>query len=219
MDINNSKTHLYIDGQNFVRRIREVLRRRGVQDIDLTQYDLWGLLNHVFKTVDVSLASIYLARVIPHKETAEKSEELVTREAALKEKLESQGFRYVVAGAVRARGRGEDVQFEEKGVDVSMAVEIIRDIYEGKVQTVILASSDSDFQPVIHLAKEKNVRVVYLGFAARYNRGIKAAADETVLIENEVAAKFYGPYHALVAERHGRRRHRYKPQNTTITNS
>ncbi|MGI6103446.1 MAG: NYN domain-containing protein [Patescibacteria group bacterium] len=205
MHTQGKHTHLYIDGQNFVRRIREVLRRRGVQEIDLTKYDLWGLLNHVFQKVDVSLASIYLARVIPHKETVEKSEELVAREATLKAQLEVQGFRYVIAGAVRARGRGEDVQFEEKGVDVSIAVEILRDIYEGKVSTVILASSDSDFQPVIHLAKEKGVRVVYLGFAARYNRGIKAAADETVLIENEVAAKFYGPYRELVSERKGRR--------------
>ena len=208
MSTETNKIHLYIDGQNFVRRIREVLRRRGVSEIDLTKYDLWGLLNHVFKNVDVGLASIYLARVIPHKETVEKSEELVVREAALKEKLESQGFRYVVAGAVRARGRGEDVQFEEKGVDVSIAVEILKDMYEGKVNTVILASSDSDFQPVIHLAKEKGVRVVYLGFAARYNRGIKAAADETVLIENEVAAKFYSPYQELVQERRGRRKRR-----------
>lgn len=185
------RTHLYLDGQNFLRRIAEVIRRRGVAEYDVTKFDFWGLLNHVFRSQQVDLASIYIARVRPYEDTKEKSEELMTREAALKELLERQGFRYVTGGTVRARARGGEVTFEEKGVDVTIAVEITRDILEGNVQTVILGSSDSDLQPVVKLAKEKKVKLVYLASRARYNRGLQATADQTVFIEANDIARFY----------------------------
>ncbi|MBI4032117.1 NYN domain-containing protein [Candidatus Berkelbacteria bacterium] len=185
------RTHLYLDGQNFLRRIAEVIRRRGVSDYDVTKVDFWGLLNHVFKDRQVDLASIYVARVRPYEDTKEKSEELMVREAALKELLERQGFRYVTGGTVRARARAGEVTFEEKGVDVTIAVEMTRDMLEGKVSTVILGSSDSDLQPVVKLAKEKGVKLIYLASRARYNRGLVATADETIFMEADDIARFY----------------------------
>lgn len=185
------RTHLYLDGQNFLRRIKEVIRRRGVTDFDVTKVDFWGLLNHVFRNRQVDLASIYFAQVRPYEDTKEKSEELMAREAALKELLERQGFRYVTGGIVRARTHGGEVTFEEKGVDVTIAVEITRDILEQTIGTVILGSSDSDLQPVVKLAKEKKVKLIYLASRARYNRGLQATADETVFMEAADIARFY----------------------------
>ncbi len=193
LDSKAKQTRLYIDGQNFLRRIREVLRRRRVADVDITKYDFWGLLNHVFRATQVDLASIYIARVRPHKDTAEKSEELMKREEQLKSHLESQGIRYITAGTVRSRMVDGELTFEEKGVDVTLAVEMTVDICAGTVGTIILGSSDSDMQPVIKLAKERGVKLIYLGFQTRYNRGMKLTADQTILISNEVVARFYSP--------------------------
>lgn len=185
------KTHLYIDGQNFLARIRSILRRSGVQDADITKYDFWGLLNHVFKSEKVDLATIYFAKLHAEERTKEKSEELIVREAALKERLEQQGIRYVTGGAVRTRVRGEDVSFEEKGVDVKIAVDMLVDVIDSGVTTVILGSSDSDLQPAVAALKARKATVVYLGFHARRNRGLAATTDRTVLINNKDVQRFY----------------------------
>ncbi|MBI4023128.1 NYN domain-containing protein [Candidatus Berkelbacteria bacterium] len=185
------RTHLYIDGQNFIRRIREVLRRRQVRDVDITKYDFWGLLNHIFRTVQIDLASFYMARILPHEQTSEKSEELITREHDLKAHLERQGFRYVTGGVVRSRIKAGEVTFEEKGVDVTIAVEMTRDICDKIVGTVVLASSDSDMQPVVRVAKERGVEAVYVGFRQRYNKGLQLTASRSILVSNEDVARYY----------------------------
>ncbi len=199
------RTHLYIDGQNFMARIRSILRRRGVADPVMKDFDFWGLLNHVFKDQDVDLASFYSARVLPHEATKEKSTELVERAAALQEHLKAQGFRFVISGIVRARGRGDDVTFEEKGVDVRIAIDIVTDILQQSVATVILGSSDSDLQPAVAEAKRLGARVVYLGFRSRPNRGLQQTTTHAVLISNDDVARFY-PETARSAQAPGRKR-------------
>ena len=186
-----SKTHLYIDGQNFLARIRSILRRSGVTDSDITKYDFWGLLNHVFKNEKVDLATIYFAKVKAEERTKEKSEELIEREAALKEHLEKQGIRYVTGGKVRTRVRGEEVSFEEKGVDVKIAVDMLMDAVDQHIDKIIIGSSDSDMQPVIAALKKRQVEVIYLGFHSRSNRGLVATTDRTFLINNDDVERFY----------------------------
>ena len=186
-----SKTYLYIDGQNFLARIRTILRRGGEAETDITKFDFWGLLNHIFKDEKVDLATIYFAKLHAEERTKEKSEELILREAALKERLEQQGIRYVTGGAVRTRVRGEEVSFEEKGVDVKIAVDMLVDAIDQHVDTIIVGSSDSDLQPVVAALKARKVKVIYLGFQARRNRGLAATTDRTVLISNEDVQRFY----------------------------
>jgi uncharacterized LabA/DUF88 family protein len=186
-----SKTHLYIDGQNFLARIRSILRRRGVIDVDITRYDFWGLLNHVFKNEKVDLATIYFAKLRAEERTKEKSEELIEREAALKLHLEQQGIRYVTGGMVRTRVHGQEVSFEEKGVDVKIAVDMLLDAIDQQVDTVILGSSDSDLQPVVVAIRARKTKVIYLGFQARSNRGLMATTDRYILIDNTDVERFY----------------------------
>ncbi len=185
------KTYLYIDGQNFLARIRTILRRRGIQDADITTYDFWGLLNHVFKNEKVDLATIYFAKVHAEERTKEKSEELIEREKALKEHLERQGIKYVTGGVVRTRVRGEEVTFEEKGVDVKIAVDMLTDAVDNGVKTIILGSSDSDLQPAVAALKARGITVIYLGFQARKNRGLVATTERAVMIDNQTVERFY----------------------------
>lgn len=186
-----NRTVLYIDGQNFLTRIRMILRRRGVGTVDITKFDFWGLLNKVFQNEQVDLASIYFAKLHAEKETEEKSKELLEREETLKRELEAKGFKYVIAGTVRRRGRGDEVEFQEKGVDVSVAVDIVTDVMGGGVRTVLLASSDSDLQPAVKAAKAHGAKVWYIGFRSRPNRGLILTADRHVLISNDDVAAFY----------------------------
>lgn len=187
------QTVLYIDGQNFMTRIRTILRRRGVTEIDLSKFDFWGMLGKIFKDQQVDLVQIYFAKLHAHKDTAEKSEELIKRELELKALLEQQGLKYITAGSVRPRKRGDEIEFVEKGVDIRIAVDMVTDVIDGVVSTVLLASSDSDMQPAIYEMKRRGAEVWYVGFASRMNRGLMLTTDRYVLIDNMDIVKFYSP--------------------------
>lgn len=186
-----AKTHLLIDGQNFINRIRTILARSGKKGYDITAFDYWGFLNEIFKDRPVDLASIYFAKVREHRDTLEKSQQLVERHEALKVHLEQQGFRYVTSGTVRSRiGPDKEVTFQEKGVDVRIAVDLVTAVCDKEADTIILASSDSDLQPAIKEARSRGARVVYFGFHYRRNKGLELTTDETVLVSNQQVVKF-----------------------------
>ena len=59
--------------------------------------------------------------------------------------LKSQGI-YVYRGRVNAGG--------EKGVDVSLALDLVRATYDRQYEAAIIVSQDSDFGPAVRLGKE-----------------------------------------------------------------
>lgn len=185
------KTHLYIDGQNFISKIRGILVRRGLKDPDITKFDFWGMLNEKFKHERVDLASFYGARVLPYEGTKEKSEELLARQEELQNHLKSQGFRYVLSGIVRAQVKSGELRFVEKGVDVKIAIDAVVDALENSVGKAILATSDSDLQPAIKQLQELGAKVVYMGFRNRPNQGLIKTTDRYILISNDDVARFY----------------------------
>ena len=63
--------------------------------------------------------------------------------------LETQGI-YVYRGRVRGSA-GEAKQ--EKGVDVSLAIDLVQATHEKKYDAAIIVSQDSDFGPAVRLAK------------------------------------------------------------------
>ncbi len=60
--------------------------------------------------------------------------------------LRSRGV-YVYRGGVNAGG-------QEKGVDVSLAIDLIRATYEQRFEVAIIVSQDSDFGPAVALSKQ-----------------------------------------------------------------
>ncbi len=60
--------------------------------------------------------------------------------------LRSQGV-YVYRGRVNAGG-------QEKGVDVSLALDLVRATYERQYEVAVIVSQDWDFGPAVRLAKE-----------------------------------------------------------------
>ena len=60
--------------------------------------------------------------------------------------LRSRGV-YVYRGRVNAGG-------QEKGVDVSLALDLVRAIYERQYEAAVIVSQDWDFGPAVRLAKE-----------------------------------------------------------------
>jgi len=192
-----SRAVLYIDGENLRHYVEEVLREKNIPEKDaiLLNIDLLKLLNKILKGIKVSKKIYYSAKLKLHKETIRKSKELIQKQRVLKTKLEKQGFDFVMSGNVRLQrivvNKKSKIVFKEKGVDVKIAVDLVSTACDKKVKTAIICSSDSDLQPAITEIKNRGVKVIYLGFEIKPNRGLMYTTDRTILIRNSEVLEFF----------------------------
>lgn len=188
---------LFIDGRNFISKIESVFDSNNKKDIDLSIYNFSGLLNKALSEIKIDKKIFYISRLIKYEETKEKSEELIKKQRNLKNNLEKQGFKVIFAGRVRANmGRcskgHETLVFREKGVDVRIAVDMITFACDKRLNTAIIASSDSDLQPAIRELEKRGVERIYLGFENSPNKGLTFTTNRTILIRNSEVLEFLG---------------------------
>jgi len=83
-------------------------------------------------------------------------------------KLSQQGFTIQFGYLLKT-----DKQFHEKGVDVQIAVNILKGAYRNIYDLVYLVSSDSDLLPAILEAQSNGKIVVYVGFKDKLSYALK----------------------------------------------
>lgn len=109
---------------------------------------------------------------------------LVSDKTRFFKKLESLPRFDVRLGRLRKRG-GEFVQ---KGVDVLLAVDLVRLSSKGQIQKAILLAGDADYVPAIQVAKDEGV-VVHLYHSqilGKYSNELHDACDERTPITREL---------------------------------
>lgn len=185
-----SKTALYIDGENLKHYLKTVLKNAGIKDnkINLENFDYSALFHQVLKGVHITEKQYYSAKIRFHADNAEKSRQLILKQRIQKSNLEKSGIKVIVGGnvrpqEVRVNGR-KKIIFHEKGVDVKIAVDLVSNACDKKVDTVILCSSDSDLQPAVKEIKSRGIEIIYLGFENNPNKGLSYTTDRTILIRN-----------------------------------
>jgi uncharacterized LabA/DUF88 family protein len=67
-------------------------------------------------------------------------------------------------GYLQERRVGGLSVFEEKGVDIDLAVDMLTGAFEDRYDTAILVSSDGDFKPVVQAVQRRGKRVEYVFF-------------------------------------------------------
>lgn len=205
-------TVLFIDGENFRKKLKEALLEKKLikndsEEPDWTKFDFKSLFDKVLEGFKVERKIFYFSKIVKHEDTVKKSEQLIQRQRNLKNWVESkeQGFEVVIAGRVQGQytkkakngfslkaGKGGRVLvFTEKGVDVRIAVDIVSMICDGKLKEVILASSDSDLQPAIQEIDKRKKTCIYLGFENSPNKGLSYTTDKTILIRNSEVVERY----------------------------
>jgi uncharacterized LabA/DUF88 family protein len=189
------KSVLFIDGRNFQGFLNYILNPDNKKDIDFSIYNFSGLLNNVLSGINIDRKIFYFGKMLKHKETKDKSDELIEKQRSLKSALETQGFEVILAGRVRGhiercvKGH-ETLTFKEKGVDVKIAVDMISMAYHDELKLAIIASSDSDLQPAIKELENKGVERIYLGFENFVNKGLTFTTNRTILIRNAEVLEF-----------------------------
>jgi uncharacterized LabA/DUF88 family protein len=80
--------------------------------------------------------------------------------------------------------------FQEKGVDVHIAVDLLLGACDDLYDTAILVSSDTDLIPAVHGVRKKGKKVEYIGFAHRPSFGLIKNVDLTTTLRREDLAVF-----------------------------
>ncbi len=181
-----TKSILFIDGENFLHKVEEVLKKeRIVKDtLDLALIDLNKLFKESLKGFDISRKIFYVSKLHIHPETKKKSLELIKFQRKLRNNLVKQGYEFVIAGNVRAQKVGDKVVFREKGVDVKIGVDLVALACDKKMEIAALCSSDSDLQPAVAELKDRGIEIVYVGFETNPNKGLSYTTKRTILLRN-----------------------------------
>lgn len=181
-----SKTILFIDGENFLHKIEEVLNKKSVKfdKNEIADINFKKLFESPLKDLKVTSKLFYVARLHLHSDTKKKSEELIKLQRKLRNNLVNLSYEFIIAGNIRAQKVGIKTIFREKGVDVKIAVDMVSMACDKKLDTAILCSSDSDLQPAITELKKRNVEIIYLGFEIGPNKGLTYTTDRTILLRN-----------------------------------
>jgi len=186
------KTVAYIDGENTFFQLYDQLRktRKVKYREDLVKYDMRWLiekaLNQELGDAEMRYYGVRLKEIDSTPEMLERTKRMIDHKNRWSGYLASQNFEYIAAGELKIRatenynGTGKtNLTFEEKGVDVQMAVEMVDDAASGKVEHALLLSSDRDLQPAIQAAQKHGVKVTYVAHDRRANDSIVGVVDST----------------------------------------
>jgi uncharacterized LabA/DUF88 family protein len=184
----NIMTVVYVDGENLLHRVEDVLSARKMisHKTEITHFDLAGLVTQLLPEEDEVEIRYYGTKLrsagISDSATKLKAERMIDSQRRLKRDLDKQGVVFIASGNLRVKdgvicrscGHQETV-FQEKGVDVRLAVDLVREARKDGHQVIL--SSDSDLLPAIKAAKEAGSRITYLAFEETVNRALVAVTD------------------------------------------
>lgn len=199
-DSTQKKTIVYIDGENFLHRVEDVLKSRTLiqKKEEIIRLDITTLFQDIFPEYQLELR-YYGTKIRTHDITdptvLDRAKVMVESQRRLKRNLENQGCAFIISGSLRLRQvtcsscQKTSHVFKEKGVDVRQAVDIAEEAGEGVCQ--IIVSSDSDLLPALHAARAKGSHLIYVHHAEQPNFAmIKAAGETRVFTPAQIVAAY-----------------------------
>lgn len=179
--------NIYIDGENLFYQLVDILVKEKIitERTELLKIDLISLfieaVKENIKPINVRYYGTKLHIISTMGEEAhEQSKKMVEQKTVWAAWLGKQKIEFVTAGNLKARKRGENVVFQEKGVDVRIAVDMVQAAYEHKDLHFVIVSSDSDVIPALRIVKERGHKISYVAYEHQLNKAIVAHADATV---------------------------------------
>ena len=146
-----SRACVFIDGGNLYHRLREC---GWPTDVDIAEFGrrLAGLR----RLVSVFYYNVPPPRTNPPQQIARQRRYYARVQAGA-------GVLFCMGYLQERKVEGLSV-FEEKGVDIDLAVDMLSGAFEDRYDTAILVSSDGDFKPVVQAVQRRGKRVEYVFF-------------------------------------------------------
>lgn len=172
------KILIQFDGSNFYNKVKKISSKTH-----LTPYDYAGLAEFIAKRKPDKI--IYYVGEIKQYEGNKKSEILYKNQQSLFSNLRRQDVEIKLGYLLMSDGK-----FHEKGVDVQMAVDIVRGSIKNEFDKFYLISSDTDLLPAIKTAKDEGKEIVYVGFESFVSRALVNNCSSNIILKKSEILKF-----------------------------
>jgi uncharacterized LabA/DUF88 family protein len=164
-----------IDGSNFYHRMREgPINLANLLEFNYDKFAYW-----LAKGNEIVAKNYYIG-VIRAKTNQLKAQQMRRDQQRLFAKLQKTGWK-ISAGYIL----DFDGKYHEKGVDVQIAIDLLRGAYENIYDKFILLSSDTDLLPAIKLAISLGKKIEYVGFSHKPSFALIRHASLTKLLTKE----------------------------------
>ena len=198
------KTIVYIDGQNFLYKVAEILKDHNVISgkQELNAINIRAVFERLFPKIDLEIRFFGVAK-IRHRpdfgpEILEKSKIFSDNLRKIRNNLVKQNIDYVEVGNLKIRDSdicktcgSKDYRYQEKGVDVGLAVSLVEDALMDVVDNIILASSDTDMVPAVLCAEKAGKKVTYVGFDGKMTRALINKSNSSKAIKDKDVIEAY----------------------------
>lgn len=78
----------------------------------------------------------------------------------------------------------KDIRQVQKGVDVSLATDILRHAWQKSCDVCIVVSGDEDYKDAIECAKEKGIKIWVASFKKSLSSDLRKVADKTIILDD-----------------------------------
>jgi len=140
-----------VDGSNFYHGCKRV-----VPGIHLTGFNYRSFFEKIIGSKKLEIVYC-VGEIVQGRD--KKSRELYAQQQKLFYNLEKQKIKICKGFMLFSNG-----EYHEKGVDVRVAIEIVRGALKDEYDECYLVSSDSDLLPAVLEAKKVKKRIIYVGF-------------------------------------------------------
>jgi len=170
------RTIVFIDGNNFYNRLKALCFESGKKRYSLSDFNYKAFCEQLVNPNTLQEIRYYLGSL--ERQGNDKTEKMYADQQRFLAKLQTQGVSTILGQIIKH----PDGSYHEKGVDVRVAVEMIRLAREDNYDVAYLISSDTDLVPAIEEVLSLEKQLHYVGFPKGQSFGIsKAATDITLL--------------------------------------
>ena len=192
------KVFVFIDGSNFYHRIKSIAQyftKETGQEFSISKFNFKGFCQSLVGDENNLLEIHYyigqVKRPNPNAKNNQKAQQLYDNQQRLTRYLQNENITVRFGKLIKSAG-----SYHEKGVDVQIAVEMIRFARQDKYNVAYLVSSDTDLVPAVEEVKDLGKEVVYVGVkripektdkkdAFGLSFGLLKAANDIKIVEKE----------------------------------
>jgi len=161
------RAFVFIDGSNLYHRLKGIAgfyAKETKQEYSLSRFNfkrfcLWLVGDNSLREIHYYVGQII--RPNPQSKNFQKVEQMYADQQRLAGYLQGEGIIMKFGKLIKDPNRPE--VYHEKGVDVQIAVEMIRFARQDKYDTAYLISSDTDLVPAVREVKDLGKEIVYVG--------------------------------------------------------
>lgn len=170
---------IQIDGSNFYHKIKRISPKIHLTFFDYRKFAL-SLIDHQDKPT-----IIYYVGEIKNIRESKKNRQLFANQQKLFFNLKNQHIQIKLGYLLFSDGI-----FHEKGVDVQIAVDMVRGAIKKEYDICYLISSDTDLLPAIQTAKDEGKKIIYVGFENSVSRALSKNCSSYLILKRKDILSF-----------------------------